>query len=53
MRGVDFMLLFFIIYDIIMTLVFLYLFLNEKIKNYKLDKYNEELNFELANLRRK
>jgi len=53
MRGDCFMLLFFIIYSGIITILLIlnYLYSRKKINN--LDKYNEELNFELAKLRRK
>lgn len=49
----SYILLFFIIYEVVKTVAFYLLIKEEKIKNKKLDLYNEELNFELAKLRRK
>lgn len=53
MKSSDLLLLFFIIYsgNITILLILNYLYSRKKINN--LDKYNEELNFELAKLRRK
>lgn len=53
MKNSDFMLFFFILYDIIITIIFAISYYKVKVEYNKLDKYNEELNFELAKERRK
>lgn len=53
MRGVDFALLFFIIYDVIITWVFYYIYSNTKRRSDDKDKYIDELLFELAKARKK
>lgn len=53
MKNSDIMLFFFILYDIIITIVFVVNYYKVKVECNKLDKYNEELFFEVAKLRRK
>lgn len=53
MKNSDLMLFFFIIYSIVITIIFLIKYFKIKKEYIKLDKYNEELNFELAKERRK
>lgn len=53
MKNSDLMLFFFIIYNIVITIVFIIKYFKIKEENNKLDKYNEELFFEVAKLRRK
>lgn len=53
MKNSDILLFFFILYDIVITIVFTLKYLKIKEEYNKLDKYNEELFFELAKLRRK
>lgn len=53
MKNSDLMLFFFIMYSIIITIVFVHILYKTKKEFNKIDKYNEELNFELAKLRRK
>ena len=45
MKSSDIILLFFIIYDIVITIVFTFKYLKFKEEYNKLDKYNEELFF--------
>lgn len=53
MKNSDLLLFFFIIYNIVITIVFMIKYFKIKEENDKLDKYNEELNYELAKLRQK
>ena len=53
MRGVDFALLFFIIYDVIVTWIFYYIYSKTKERSNEKDKYIDELLFELEKARRK
>lgn len=53
MKNSDLLLFFFIIYNIVITIVFIIKYFKIKEENDKLDKYNEELNSELAKLRQK
>ena len=53
MKSSDILLLFFIIYDIVITIVFTFKYLKIKEEYDKIDKYNEELFFEVAKLRQK
>ena len=53
MKSSDLVLLFFIIYDTVITIIFTYKYLKFKEEYNKLDKYNEELFFEVAKLRQK
>ena len=53
MKNRDVILFFFIIYNIVITIVFMIKYFKIKEENDKLDKYNEELFFELAKERRK
>ncbi len=53
MKNSEIMLFFFIIYNTIITLIFILYYIDSKREYNKLDKYNEELFFEVAKLRRK
>lgn len=53
MKNSDILLFFFIIYSVIITFVFITIMYKVVKKYRELDKYNEELFFELAKLRRK
>lgn len=53
MKSSEFLLLFFIIYSGIITILFLLIIYKLRKDNVKLDEYNEELNFELVKLRGK
>ena len=53
MKSSEFLLLFFIIYSVIITTLFLLIIYRLRRDNQKLDKYNEELNFELVKVREK
>lgn len=53
MKSSDIMLLFFIIYDIVITIVFIIKYMKIRDRYNELDKYNEELFFEVAKLRQK
>lgn len=53
MKNSELLLFFFIIYSVIITLIFICYMYNFIKKYSKLDKYNEELFFELAKIRRK
>ena len=53
MRSSDFLLLFFIIYDVIITWLFLFIWLETKERSNKKDVYIQELHLELAKAREK
>lgn len=53
MRGVEFMLLFFIIYDVIATWLFIYIWWNTRKRSNKKDDLINDLNNELAKIRKK
>lgn len=53
MKNSDIMLFFFILYSLIITVIFVIKYDKIKKEYDKLDKYNEELFFEVAKLRRK
>ena len=53
MRSSDFLLLFFIIYDVIITWIFLFIWLETKERSNKKDVYIDELHLELAKAREK
>ena len=53
MKSSDLVLLFFIIYNIVITIVFTIKYLKIREEYNKIDKYNEELFFEVAKLRQK
>lgn len=53
MKSSDLVLLFFILYDFIITIISLIVGYKMKREYNKLDKYNEELCFELVKLRKK
>lgn len=53
MKNSDIMLFFFILYSLIITVIFFIKYDKIKKEYNKLDKYNEELFFEVAKLRRK
>lgn len=53
MKSSDLVLLFFILYDFIITIIYLISIYKMRIEYNKLDKYNEELFFEVAKLRQK
>ena len=53
MKNSDVLLFFLFIYDIVITIIFSYKYFKMKLEYSKLDKYNEELNFELAKMNRK
>lgn len=53
MKNSDIMLFFFILYSIIITILFIVLYMKLKKENSKLNEYNEELFFEVAKLRQK
>jgi uncharacterized membrane protein len=53
MKNSVLLLFFFILYDIIITVVFVISYYKVKVEYNKLDKYNEELFFEVEKLRRK
>lgn len=53
MKSSDLCLLFFIIYDVIITWLFLYIWLKTRAISIEKSKYIDELLFELAKARRK
>ena len=53
MRSSDFLLLFFIIYDVIITILFLFIWTKTLEKSYKKDVYIDELFLELEKAREK
>ena len=53
MKSSDLVLLFFILYDFIITIMYLIFVYKMRSEYNKLDKYNEELFFEVAKLRQK
>ena len=53
MKSSDLVLLFFILYDSIITIIYLISIYKMRREYNKLDKYNEELFFEVAKLRQK
>lgn len=53
MKNSDLMLFFFIIYSIVITIVFTIKYFMLKEEYNKIDKYNEELIFELVKIRKK
>jgi len=53
MKSSDFLLLFFIIYDAVITIIYLFFIYHFRKEYNKIDKYNEELFFEVAKLRQK
>lgn len=53
MKSSDLVLLFLFIYDIIITIIYTIFMYRMKREYNKLDKYNEELFFEVAKLRQK
>lgn len=53
MRGVDFILLFFVIYDVIISWIFYYIYSETRKRSNEKDKYIDELLFELEKARRK
>lgn len=53
MKSSDLVLLFFILYDAIITIIYLISVYRMRREYNKLDKYNEELFFEVAKLRQK
>ena len=53
MKSSDLVLLFFILYDGIITIIYLISIYKMRSEYNKLDKYNEELFFEVAKLRQK
>lgn len=53
MKSSDFLLLFFIIYDVIITLVFFFIWTETRERSNKKDVYIDELHFELEKAREK
>lgn len=53
MKNSDILLFFFILYSLIITIIFILKYYKIKEEYDKLDKYNEELFFEVAKLRQK
>lgn len=53
MRGVEFMLFFFIIYDVIITWVFFYIWWNARKRSNEKDNLINDLNNELAKIHKK
>ena len=53
MKSSDLVLLFFVLYDFIITIIYLIFVYRMRREYNKLDKYNEELFFEVAKLRQK
>ena len=53
MRGVEFMLLFFIVYDVVITWIFFYIWWETRKRSIKKDDLIDDLSNELAKIRKR